>query len=219
MEILFLFTTFFFFFFCLHFWKENQELKKKLAKYLKEFDCDLKDEKGKELDMVSSKQLPHNVVDGDTSFSGGDKKIFRDVQKVLEKSCSSQEREDVVVKIPIKANHDECFGKDSLEDVSLNQGDSMMDFSDFVRESEHFDSVDQNKASFQNGDYLEDLSCRLAQEIQPQTIELTDYEKEQEDHAIISYQELLSTKQEILNEREEEKEFLENLKKFRNHLS
>ena len=79
--------------------------------------------------------------------------------------------------------------------------------------------MDQHKASFQNGDYLEDLSCRLAQEIQPQTIELTDYEKEQEDHAIISYQELLSTKQEILNEREEEKEFLENLKKFRNHLS
>lgn len=219
MEILFLFTTFFFFFFCLHFWKENQELKKELAKYLKNLDCDEENEKGKELDTVSLQQLSNDVVDGDTSFSGEDKKNFLDVQKVLEKSCSSQEREDVVVKIPIKANHDECFGEDSLEDVSLNQGGSMMDFSDFVRESEHFVLADQNKASFQNGDYLEDLSCRLAQEIQSQTIELTDYEKEQEDHAIISYQELLSTKQEILNEREEEKEFLENLKKFRNHLS
>ena len=67
--------------------------------------------------------------------------------------------------------------------------------------------------------FMEEVSEKLSRELKPQTIELTDYEQKQEDEAIISYQELLSTKQEILNEREEEKEFLENLKKFRNHLS
>ena len=54
-------------------------------------------------------------------------------------------------------------------------------------------------------DYLKELSNQLNEEITPKTIELTDYEKEQEEHAIISYKELLSLKNN-LNIIDDEKE-------------
>lgn len=54
-------------------------------------------------------------------------------------------------------------------------------------------------------DYLKELSNKLNEEVTPKTIELTDYEKDQEEHAIISYQELLSLKNNI-NVIDDEKE-------------
>ena len=62
--------------------------------------------------------------------------------------------------------------------------------------------------------YLEEISKHLADEITPQTIDLTDYEKIQEEQAIISYQELLTLKEKNnLNEKDEEN-FVEDLKEL-----
>ena len=60
----------------------------------------------------------------------------------------------------------------------------------------------------------------MAEELKPQTIELTDYEKEQEDNAIISYKELLNVKDKItmLDDEEENVNFIEELKNLRNSL-
>lgn len=60
----------------------------------------------------------------------------------------------------------------------------------------------------------------MADELKPQTIELTDYEKDQEENAIISYQELLNVKDKIniLND-DETVDFIEELKKLRNSLN
>ena len=67
---------------------------------------------------------------------------------------------------------------------------------------------------------MKNLSQQLEQEIKPQTIELTDYEKKQEETAIISYKELLSSsKNQQEKEEYNEKELLEELKKFRNYLN
>ena len=71
-----------------------------------------------------------------------------------------------------------------------------------------------------NNNYLNEISKKIAKEIKPHTIELTDYEKEQEDNAIISYQELLNAKDKI-NSQDDEVEtidFIEELKNFRNSL-
>ena len=69
-------------------------------------------------------------------------------------------------------------------------------------------------------EYLQEISEKMAKELKPQTIELTDYEKDQEDHAIISYQELLSARDGIrVKDDEKELEFIDELKKFRNNLS
>ena len=71
-------------------------------------------------------------------------------------------------------------------------------------------------------DYLQNLSKKLEEEIKPQTIELTDYEKRQEENAIISYQELLSSHENQSQKEEkydEEQKILEELKRFRDDLN
>ena len=67
---------------------------------------------------------------------------------------------------------------------------------------------------------MEAVSKELEQQLGPQTIELTDYEKEQEENAIISYKEFLKVKDELyeINNAKENEEFLQDLRAFRKRL-
>lgn len=67
---------------------------------------------------------------------------------------------------------------------------------------------------------IEEISRRLEEQVKPQTIELTDYEKKQEEEAIISYQELLEAKNRSynINDDEEIDSFIDELKSFRTNL-
>lgn len=80
----------------------------------------------------------------------------------------------------------------------------------------------QNNITQNNKDYLQEISEKIASELTPHTIELTDYEKQQEEEAIISYQELLKTKDNnednYENDDEEIDSFIDELKKFRTNL-
>ena len=60
----------------------------------------------------------------------------------------------------------------------------------------------------------------MEDELQPQTIELTDYERKQEEEAIISYRELLKIKDRLyrINDDEEIDTFIDELKEFRTDL-
>lgn len=72
-----------------------------------------------------------------------------------------------------------------------------------------------------NLSYTYELSKKMEEEIKPQTIELTDYEKQQEEEAIISYKELLkASKDRLYNISEEESnvDFIQELKSFRSSL-
>ena len=90
-----------------------------------------------------------------------------------------------------------------------------INLNEFVRQSTNT----KKKENRENREFLKDLSKRLEEEVKPQTIELTDYEKDQEEHAIISYQELLSSKDRVdLIEEEDNKRLLNDLKKFREYL-
>lgn len=62
--------------------------------------------------------------------------------------------------------------------------------------------------------YLEEISKHIADELVPQTIDLTEYEKIQEEQAIISYQELLTLKEKNNIEEKDDENFVENLKEF-----
>ena len=73
----------------------------------------------------------------------------------------------------------------------------------------------------ENLTFAEEISRKMEQELKPQTIELTDYEKQQEEEAIISYQELLQTNKDRLyniTEEEETVDFINELKSFRSSL-
>ena len=69
-------------------------------------------------------------------------------------------------------------------------------------------------------DYLEEIQSRMNEELKPQTIELTDYEKKQEEQAVISYKELLRFKEnnQYNDEKQETMKFIEELKSLRNSL-
>jgi len=60
----------------------------------------------------------------------------------------------------------------------------------------------------------------MEDELKPQTIELTDYERKQEEEAIISYQELIKVKDRIyrITDDEEIDTFIDELKEFRTNL-
>ena len=60
----------------------------------------------------------------------------------------------------------------------------------------------------------------MEDELKPQTIELTDYEKKQEEEAIISYKELLKAKDRMykITDDEEIDTFIDELKEFRTNL-
>ena len=84
---------------------------------------------------------------------------------------------------------------------------------DFVKKTpKKANSIKKNN---QITNYLEEVSNQLANELTPKTIELTDYEKIQEEQAIISYQELLSLKDKSQDNNNETNDYLEDLKEFR----
>ena len=73
----------------------------------------------------------------------------------------------------------------------------------------------------ENVNFVEEISRKMEQEIKPQTIELTDYELKQEEEAIISYDELMKKKDrlfKITDDEEDDAQFIEELKYFRNSL-
>lgn len=77
-----------------------------------------------------------------------------------------------------------------------------------------------NNYNVDNKTFVEEISKKMEEELKPQTIELTDYEKKQEEEAIISYQELLKVKNRTyrINDDEEIETFIDELKDFRNDL-
>ena len=68
--------------------------------------------------------------------------------------------------------------------------------------------------------YLESVSKSLEEHKETEPIELTNYELQQEDDAIISYQELLGSQDKLYNitDEEEDSPFIEELKSFRKSL-
>lgn len=110
---------------------------------------------------------------------------------------------------PVRISNQETFDIDKLS----------FDLNEFIKKSEKV--VPKIKEQTSKKDYLKEISDKMANELKPQTIELTDYEKAQEEHAIISYQELLSVKDKlkIADDEEGTIDFIEELKKLRNSLN
>lgn len=212
-EIFLLFTTFLFFFFSAHLWQENQELRKKLTKD----ETKVKEDFSKEKDVYSMKKISNENLPPKSKESL--KKEFQDVQKVIEKSTQKETIPQKIYTIPKKESPIQSNDMMNQDHKSLSDTEQL-NFSDFIQQDKNNKQQKNNQSNNQKIDYMKNLSQQLEQEIKPQTIELTDYEKKQEETAIISYKELLSSsKNQQKNEEYNEKELLEELKKFRNYLN
>ena len=113
--------------------------------------------------------------------------------------------------------------------ISINNSNNMNEYSyesndygideSYLRE-ESVSPLEMMEDSYEVNDnmkFASEIVERMEEEIKPSNIELTDYEKKQEEEAIISYDELLKVKDKIYNltEDEETDEFIDELKSFR----
>ena len=108
---------------------------------------------------------------------------------------------------PIHIDRDEYYSK--KEDNKLERNAYL--------EEDSLSPLVELEDNFEVNSDMEKLVHMIEEEIKPSNIELTDYEKKQEEEAIISYDELLKVKDKIYNitEDEETDEFLDELKSFR----
>lgn len=83
--------------------------------------------------------------------------------------------------------------------------------------SSPLEELDDQYETSDNMLFASEIVRKMEEEIKPSNIELTDYEKKQEEEAIISYDELLKVKDKIYNitEDEEDSDFIDELKSFR----
>lgn len=97
---------------------------------------------------------------------------------------------------------------DDIDTTGINYGE---DNTSLLENMEDVYAVNDNMR------FASDIISRMEKEAKPSNIELTDYEKKQEEEAIISYDELLKVKDKIYNitEDEETDEFIDELKNFR----
>lgn len=116
-----------------------------------------------------------------------------------------------------------AIGK-KVDIINLNDiGEEKLKSVDIVNdtEEEYYNNINNGSSTF-----LEEISKKIEEELEePNTIDLTDYEKDQEDEAIISYKDLVNTvkKAETREERykfdtDDDSDFLQELKSFRSNM-
>lgn len=115
-------------------------------------------------------------------------------------------------------NSSKILSSDSIDSEIINIERASFNLDEFVKDNGKVNNKNSS-SQINKDDYLNEISKRMAEELAPQTIELTDYEKDQEDNAIISYQELLSVKNNVSILEEDDIDFIEELKKLRNSLN
>lgn len=109
----------------------------------------------------------------------------------------------------------------SKNDIIYNTtDDDNYGFDELYLREESISPLEEMEDTYEVNDnmkFASEIVQRMEEEIKPSNIELTDYEKKQEEEAIISYDELLKVKDKIYNitEDEETDEFIDELKSFR----
>ena len=146
-------------------------------------------EKVKPLEVVKDETGPYK------------KNVLREMNARMQTSPISISRNDVIYNSNEETSNDYGFDETYLREDSVSPLE-MMDDTYEINDNMRFAS---------------EIVEKMEEEIKPSNIELTDYEKKQEEEAIISYDELLKVKDKIYNitEEEETDEFIDELKSFR----
>ena len=163
-----------------------------------------------------------------------EEKVVESVIKVKQEKIS--EKVDIDKKDNITKKEEGPYSKNVLREISTRYQTSPIS----IKKEENNDKVNiasiskdeepkvkeevvvqKEKTNQEKLSFAEEISKKMEEELKPQTIELTDYEKQQEEEAIISYQELLQTNKDRLyniTDEEETVDFIKELKSFRSSL-
>lgn len=244
----FILISFIMFFFCLYLYFTNKKLKKRVSKLeietkeilarkiVKENPSDLISIENISLNIEAQEKKEQYSIKNDPKSEMNPKTEIKEYQnnimskKKNRESTENYSRYEVnsinTMEYPNKSCEQrsiEHVSKESKVDITelTNQptSDTPFNFYEFIQKDKK--NISQFKENNKTRDYLEELSQRIEAEIKPQTVELTEYEKNQEDQAVISYQELLSLKNRLENQSEEDENsiFIDELKRFRNYLN
>lgn len=180
-------------FFCLYLYNDNKKLKEQIEELRKENKS-----------LLEKKILKQESVDSFAIKNISQEKVNIDLNEKLNIYIKPEEEN---IKEEIKNTYS-YYNTKETENKNFN-------INEFINKKEV-----SSRKEISNNDYLKELSNKLSEEIKPQTIELTDYEKKQEEQAVISYKELLKFKNsdEIIDDKQDTINFIEELKNLRNSL-
>lgn len=109
---------------------------------------------------------------------------------------------------------------DNASNITFSDYSDNLDIMDIDLREDNGSPLDDMEDVYDVNDnmrFASDVVSRMEKDVKPSNIELTEYEKKQEEEAIISYDELLKVKDKIYNitEDEDNDEFIDELKNFR----
>lgn len=147
--------------------------------------------------------------------------------KLVDRNYNNFKKNTSNFKQSVDSNSNYSQNENKFNDIDkvhakLPQNDNVFDFEEFIPDGNVGVENDKGNVANTNSNigYLSDVSQKLAKEMTPSTIELTEYEQEQEDNAIISYKELLRAHEKSSDDMyDEDFDFIEELKEFRDSLN
>jgi len=191
---------------------------RKLSKYLKENN--IKEELNDTHDdtpliLSEAKEEPKEIVKELPKQEIIEPKELEKVEEVKEEIKEE--------KIPVNTNNNGLYTKNVLREKRVQTSPIHIDRDILTGIDLHEDALsplETMEDAYEVNDnmkFASDIVERMEEEIKPSNIELTDYERKQEEEAIISYDELLKVKDKIYNitDDEETDEFIDELKNFR----
>lgn len=200
---------------------------KQLVFVIEELRKNLRDTVKSELDKP--KVEPIKEVKTEVKEPEKEEKIVENTSEVKKEIVTEKEEE---VKENVPKQEEGPYSKNVLREISTRYQTSPIS----IKKEENKDMVNivsiskdeinkeekvQEEPKTEKLSFAEEISKKMEEELKPQTIELTDYEKKQEEEAIISYQELLQTNKDRLyniTDEEETVDFIKELKSFRSSL-
>lgn len=192
--------------FCLYLYVDNKKLKEELENLRKE-------NKG----LLEKKIMKQENIDSVSIQKISTEKNNLDTTEKLD--ITKNEEKINIPKDPPIIKEQEQTNKYIYYNLNDNYSGNNFNLNELINKNDSI-KIKEEKPLISRYDYLEEIQARITEELKPQTIELTDYEKKQEEQAVISYKELLRFKDtnQYNDEKQETIKFIEELKNLRNSL-
>lgn len=216
------------FFFCLFMFRQNKFLKNELEKLKRENEAFVLSQNkikisncNKDIDTVPIQKISEEIVEK-VEKKVSDKKVSNNKNVNKNVSVDKNNKKENRLYSGNKnalSNKKQVTSPVFIDNDVFDMDKLSFDLNEFIKKEKKV--VPKIKENVTSSDYLQEISDKLSGEIESKTIELTDYEKKQEESAIISYQELLNVKDRLqtVDDEDETVDFLEELKSFRNSLN
>jgi hypothetical protein len=220
------------FFFCLYFYLNNKKLNQRII------ELELETKKILERKIVSNKDdlisIENISIESNQEYPKEKKlnstnkeknNIVTLTKNIIEKKYTARNNKEDEYQTPIIPNPNSSTLVNPTANNNSLYKDSIDEYTANVDITSNFNPIEfipkENKATIsvlknnKDNEYLKKIAMQLENELTPKTVELTDYEKKQEEQAVISYQELLSLKEKIKNDEKKDTNFIEDLKELR----